>query len=662
MRLSSIKVRLLGGFLALILLQGATALAVWFADDRADSAIAAGSLAAGRRDAIIATRAALSGVQFRLATYARTGTGADAEEVDKALQAMRATIGTGNGQGGVSAQLQGLIDGVAKALEAVVASSIARRNEVATLVGAATAFGNALQGFAQAATKAAERGPVEGAVIALASAANPLAYAQRYALSGDEADYRAVVTAAAALREALAATAQGGAELTPRIQRMMATVGTALDALQPAMDRVAVAAAIRAEALLQTDQAARQMRGLITESLTGLAAEVAQRGQDTDNARAVARTTVIAAAAASGLIGIALAVLVGLSITRPISRLSSAMRRIADGALDTVVPDRARRDEVGGMAAAVQVFKDSMIRSEQLAGEQEALKAAAAAAQKAAMNSTADGFEAKVGSLVRALSAAAAGLEATAEGMSATARRATGQAATVASASQEATAGVETVASAAEELTVSIQEISRQVAHSSAITTEAVAEARRTDVIVQKLAQGADRIGQIVELIGQIAGQTNLLALNATIEAARAGEQGKGFAVVASEVKNLAQQTAKATGEIGDQVADIQSSVTEAVEAIRRIARTVEQVSAIATNIAGAVEEQGSATAEIARNVQQTAKSAQDVSVNIGGVSAAAAETATTAGTLLDAAGGLSRQAAQLSGEVGSFVAEVRAA
>ncbi len=286
----------------------------------------------------------------------------------------------------------------------------------------------------------------------------------------------------------------------------------------------------------------------------------------------------------------------------------------------------------------------------------------AAAAQKIAMNQTADAFEAKVGSLVALLSSDATELQTTAQSMSATASQTNQQAATVAGAAEEASAGVQTVAAAAEELTASIHEISRQVAHSARITGRAVDDARRTDTIVRALAAGAQKIGDVVQLITGIAAQTNLLALNATIEAARAGDAGKGFAVVASEVKSLAGQTAKATEEIGAQIRQIQDATDEAVQAISAIGSTIEEVNVIASNIAAAVEEQGAATAEIARNVQQTAASTQDVTAIIAGVSQAANDTGAAAGQVLGASSSLSQQADQLTEAVVSFVAGVRAA
>jgi methyl-accepting chemotaxis protein len=362
------------------------------------------------------------------------------------------------------------------------------------------------------------------------------------------------------------------------------------------------------------------------------------------------------------LVVAAAAATIALSIGRPLAKLEAGMHRLAAGDKSTEISGLGRGDEIGGMAAAVQVFKDTMIKADTMAAQEEQMKAAAAAAQKAAMSQTADAFQAKVGDFIAMLSSGAGELETTAQSMSGTATQANGQAMTVAAAAEEASAGVRTVAAAAEELTASIGEISRQVSQSSRITGQAVADAQRTDGIVRALAEGAEKIGHVVGLITNIAGQTNLLALNATIEAARAGDAGKGFAVVASEVKSLANQTAKATEEIGAQIAQIQTATKEAVDAIRGITGTIEEVSSISMSIAAAVEEQGAATAEIARNVQQTAQSAQDVTVNIGGVSQAATNTGAAASQVLSAATNLSRRVEQLTTEVDSFIAEVRSA
>jgi len=349
------------------------------------------------------------------------------------------------------------------------------------------------------------------------------------------------------------------------------------------------------------------------------------------------------------------------TISRPISAMTAAMRRLADRDMSVEIPGAGQRNEIGGMAAAVQVFRDNMVEADRLAAEQEADRSAKAA-RAARLEGMVQDFESKAGGAVAQLSAASAQMETTAQGMSANAEQTGHQASAVAAAAEEANINVQTVASAAEELAASIGEIGRQVAHSAGITGKAVEDARRTDAIVRALAESTQKIGDIVGLISSIAGQTNLLALNATIEAARAGEAGKGFAVVASEVKSLALQTSKATREIGEQVGQVQTATGEAVEAINGITAVIGEVSAIATSIAAAVEEQASATAEIARSIQQTAANTHQVTSNIAGVSQAASETGAAGGEVLRAAAGLSQQAEQLRQEVDGFVAGVRAA
>ena len=348
------------------------------------------------------------------------------------------------------------------------------------------------------------------------------------------------------------------------------------------------------------------------------------------------------------------------SVAVPITEMAAAMRRLAQGDMAIVIPGVARGDEVGAMAAAVQVFRESMAEGDRLAAERQA-EQAVKEVLAARLATLVHGFEDQVSGMVRQLSSASTTLEATARAMSTTAELTDDRAATVAAAAEEVSAGASVVAASAEHLAVSIGAITRQVSQSSEMACKAVADARRTDQIVRALAEGAQRIGDVVGLISAIAGQTNLLALNATIEAARAGEAGRGFAVVAAEVKGLASQTARATGEITQQVTQIQSATREAVAAIRGIATIIESVSAIAASIAEKVEQQGVATAEIALNVHHMSTSTQAVTANIAGVSLAARGTGATAAQVLDAAVGLLRQSEQLSGEVDRFVAGVRA-
>jgi methyl-accepting chemotaxis protein len=368
---------------------------------------------------------------------------------------------------------------------------------------------------------------------------------------------------------------------------------------------------------------------------------------------------------AGGLGSITLAMLVGWvlsrGVARPVTAMTAAMVRLADGEKDIAIPATGRRDEIGKMADAVEVFRQKAIEADRLAAAEQAERTARE--QRAMrLEGMVHDFEAKIGALVGILSSASAELETAARSMSSNATQTDQQASAVAAAAEEASAGVHTVAAAAEELTASIGEISQQVAQSAKITERAVADARRTDTTVRALADGAQKIGEVVSLITNIAGQTNLLALNATIEAARAGNAGKGFAVVASEVKNLAQQTSRATEEIGAQIVQIQTATVEAVDAIKGITTVIEEISTIATAIASAVQQQGASTAEIARNIQQTAISTQEVTSNITGVSQAANDTGTAASQVLSAAHDLSKQAEQLNGEVNRFVAGIRAA
>ncbi len=388
-------------------------------------------------------------------------------------------------------------------------------------------------------------------------------------------------------------------------------------------------------------------------------------GDYTDDLDARYWGTVVRGLSAGGallLVTLVVTALINRDVAGSIGRIKTAMEGLARNDLSLEIPGGGRRDEIGAMAGSLVAFREQLRGAARLAEEQAALKLSVAAAGKAAMDRTASHFELRVGRLVGQLASGAADLEGTARALSMTAARTDDQAGAVATAAQEASAGVQTVAAAAEELSASILEISRQVAQSSRITGQAVEDARRTDAIVRALAENAQKIGDVVQLISNIAMQTNLLALNATIEAARAGDAGKGFAVVASEVKSLATQTARATEEIGAQIAEIQGATVQAVSAIHGIGTTIEEVAAIASNIAAAVEEQGAATAEIARNVQQTAAGTHHVTATISGVSQAANDTGTAAGQMLEAAAGLSLQTRQVADEVRDFVAEIRSA
>ena len=362
------------------------------------------------------------------------------------------------------------------------------------------------------------------------------------------------------------------------------------------------------------------------------------------------------------LFTLAVSIFVARRITAPLQRMTVTMNDLASGNLDVEVPGIGRGDEVGEMAKAVEVFKSNAIARQALEGEQREAQSRAVAGRKADMNRMADDFEAAVGQIVEAVSSASTQLELSAGTLTSTAERAEELATTVAAASEEASTNVQSVASATEEMSSSVNEISRQVQQSAQMASEAVGQAKATNDRVGELSKAAARIGDVVELINTIAGQTNLLALNATIEAARAGEAGRGFAVVASEVKALAEQTAKATGEIGQQISGIQAATQESVDAIREISGTIERLSEISSTIAAAVEEQGAATQEISRNVQQAAQGTQQVSSNIADVQRGATETGSASSLVLSAAQSLSGDSNRLKLEVGKFLNSVRAA
>ena len=363
-----------------------------------------------------------------------------------------------------------------------------------------------------------------------------------------------------------------------------------------------------------------------------------------------------------GIISGSIAWIIGRSISKPLGLLGTRMREIADGKLDGEIPGVGRGDEVGTMAATVQIFKDNALRIRGLEQAEAEAQARTGAERRAAMENIASDFERSVTGIVRSVSTAAAGMQTTAQSMTATASDASARAATVGAASESSSNNVGTVAAAAEELSSSVTEISRQVARSSEVASKAVADAERTNATVQALSTGAEKIGEVVKLIHSIAAQTNLLALNATIEAARAGESGRGFAVVASEVKALANQTAKATEEISTQVAAMQASTSEAVSSIGGITATIAQMSEIATSISTAIDQQGDATREIARNIQSVAAGSSEISAHIGGVTTAASATGKAASDVLSNARELDNQSGMLRNAVDEFLTKVRAA
>jgi len=453
------------------------------------------------------------------------------------------------------------------------------------------------------------------------------------------------------------------ADVPEQVKSALGPVKTSLAAYQAAFESTSAA-------ILLADETYRNnIAPLITSSIDKLKVADSELAVESQKTRAVAvgviaRTTWIqeVAGGLAVLFGLIVAFLIARGIVGPLTAMTRAMGKLAGGDLAVEIPGRGNTDEIGDMAKAIDVFKTSMIDTERMRHEQTEVEARQAEDRKKDMVRLADQFEQAVGEIVDTVSSASSELEVSAGTLTATATRAQDLSTEVASASQEASANVQAVASATEELSSSVSEIARQVQESARIASEAVDQATKTNARVSELSKAAARIGDVVELISTIAGQTNLLALNATIEAARAGEAGRGFAVVATEVKALAEQTAKATGEIAQQVSGIQAATEESVGSIREISGTIERLSEISSTVAAAVEEQGAATQEISRNVQQAAHGTQRVSANIGDVQRGASETGSASSQVLLAARSLSSDSNRLKLEVSKFLNSVHAA
>ncbi len=463
-----------------------------------------------------------------------------------------------------------------------------------------------------------------------------------------------------------------------KLQPMITRFQAAVDALTSTTERVNQISTERADALrVKADEVTENVKQGVKKHVAEVEAMMEAQTSETTWIN-------IAASIALLLVLIGSAVYSGLTIARPIRRIGEVLLELANGNKTVDIPFTARGDEVGDAARAANTFRDNLVRMEKMEAEQKRTEAVAAADKKAAeerdtaerqalaqgaerdrkaaMRKLADEFEAAVGNIIDTVSSASTELEAAAGTLTKTADTTQQLSGMVAAASEEASANVQSVASATEEMTSSISEISRQVQESSNIAREAVRQADKTDARIGELSQAAARIGDVIKLITAIAEQTNLLALNATIEAARAGEAGRGFAVVAQEVKALASQTAKATDEIGTQIAGMQTATQESVSAIKEIGGTISRISEIASTIAAAVEQQGAATQEIARNVSEAARGTTQVATNITDVNRGASETGSASAQVLTSAQSLSNESNRLKTEVGRFLHTVRAA
>ena len=444
-------------------------------------------------------------------------------------------------------------------------------------------------------------------------------------------------------------------------KKLSSTFGETAIATQDELKGVMDGGALRRDATLDGHPAAvflGQIRNYAGQPVAVI--EIIKDTTEYDAAAATSQRNLILGTVAILAVAVVLALLLGRGLSRPLAAITAVMNRLSSGEIDVTIPGSERRDELGTMAAAVDVFRRSMIEARGMRDAQEASKQQSELEKKALQRQMADRFEADVKSVVATVAKATSDMQRVAGEITASVNGTSEQAAAAAAASEEASASVSTVAAATEELASSVAEIGRQVTHSSQVADNAVVKAGQTTEMVSSLASAADKIGDVLRLIGAIASQTNLLALNATIEAARAGEAGRGFAVVASEVKELASQTAKATDEIAGQVAAIQSATGECVTAIGGISDTIREISGIATTIAAAVEQQGSATREIARSVQQAATGTSEVSVNVTGASQSADRSRALADNVLAATGQLGRQADALHESVDTFLAGLR--
>ena len=460
-----------------------------------------------------------------------------------------------------------------------------------------------------------------------------------------------------------------------KTQALLPAVRSALSAYQSQMKQtlqsvddaksveVTQSAAGLRDAAMKSRAAAEALQIAIRAVATRLDQRVMENNKAAEDEYASASRLLVILSVGSVVFGLGFGFAVGqYGIAKPIRAVVELLQQLAAGKYDVGISGEERGDEVGDVAKTAVVFRENGLARIRMEREQKEAEVRAAAQRRTDMLQLADGFERAVGEIVETVSSASTELEASASTLTSTAERSQELTTVVASASEEASTNVQSVASATEELSSSVNEISRQVQESARMASEAVGQARHTNERVGELSKAAARIGDVVELINTIAGQTNLLALNATIEAARAGEAGRGFAVVASEVKALAEQTAKATGEIGQQISSIQAATQESVGAIREISGTIERLSEISSTIAAAVEQQGAATQEISRNVQQAAQGTQQVSANITDVQRGAGETGSASTQVLSAAQSLSTDSNRLKLEVGKFLNSVRAA
>ena len=651
------------GFLLVLLLVAMVVGAVWYAGGQVEQAFLDDAHSDGLGRQVTTVQMRLMETRLRVADYLRTGGAAESDALATVITELEAAAAAGSvgDNTGALAAVPESIRSVRDALVTARAAIEQQRDAAARLTAADVALGNATTVLAEGAARSGQREFAEPAASLLAAASRATGAGIRFNVMELPADAETARAEATRARELLDNLLQAAAD-SARILRVGGAARDALTDFTAALGQLVQVQQVRRERLADLTSASDRAGSVATEAAHAIADRRTASRAATAMAQNRMRATVTWASTGAILLGLGIAVALGRSIARPIQRLADVMAVLAAGDLSTPVPAIAARDEIGVMARAVQVFKDSLQSSELLRAEHAGLKLQAEKDRHDGLLALANTFEQSVGGIIGMVTEASTRLHGAAQSMSTSAEAASKEARIASTASAQASANVQTVSVATEELTVSIAEINQQVTKCSHIADTAVGEAERTDATVRALAEAAQRIGDVVGLIHTIAGQTNLLALNATIEAARAGEAGKGFAVVAAEVKNLAVRTGEATEDIATQIAAIQTTTHDATHALDSIARTIGQMREIAVAIAGAVEQQSAATREIAGNISEAASGTQEVSTTIAGLTVSSGTVGTAAGAVVEEASGLSHQSARLRQEMEAFLANVRAA
>jgi methyl-accepting chemotaxis protein len=655
-RLRSIRARILGGFIAVLLLQMGMAVAVWRAEDRVERAAVADAAATALSRQLTAVSSALHLTQLRLADYLRTGGASERDAVNQALAATGESAAAVTADDAGTAALGETVARVHTALGAVMAAAQAKRDAAATINQTIVTTQNGVFALGQAVSHAPDHDTVVAAAAALAAAAPPLTAGTRYALTEDPRDAGIANVSAQRAKEMLQTMLQSGSDVPPRVQRLSDIVTKSLSTLAPSIALLDQAGAARGRSLAELGTAIQAANATIASASERLDAERQQRREETTAARSGVRTTLLGGASIACLLGLGLAFLVGLSITRPIGRLGIAMRRIADGVLDLEVPDRHRRDEVGAMADALVALRDASLRARELEAEAEAQRRlaeeergraeaerrAASLQQEAVVTGLAGGLarlaegdltchldkafaaeyeklRADFNEAISQLQSTMAVIVSSTDGIRSGAEEITQAADDLSRRTEQQAANLEETAAALDEITATVRRTAEGATQARSAVSTAKADAEHSGEVVRdavaamsEIEKSAQQISQIIGVIDEIAFQTNLLALNAGVEAARAGEAGRGFAVVASEVRALAQRSAAAAKEIKSLISTSTRQVTRGVslvgdtgEALSRIVLQVAQINGVVGEIAASAQEQATGLQEVNTAINQ---------------------------------------------------------